>query len=81
MIGDIIDRGDRGEYSAASWDQFAVDFGLAATDGRMKYPVFERWGNHDGPPVGDEKNCFSMQARLKQRNVFRLTLGMINNLS
>ena len=29
---------------------FAADFGLDGTDGLLKFPAFEGWGNHDGPP-------------------------------
>jgi hypothetical protein len=42
--GDIIDAaGDR----AAQWTNFVAQFGLDGTDGLLKFPVYEGWGNHD----------------------------------
>lgn len=85
VLGDVIDDGDRGanghSISAAQYDLFLADFGLDGTDGLVKYPVFEGWGNHDGPPEGSEKNGFSFQAHLKQRNQVRLKKGLISNVS
>jgi cytolysin (calcineurin-like family phosphatase) len=43
--------------------------------------VFETWGNHDGPPAGQEKFGFSFQAQLKQRNLRRQQKGWLTNLS
>ena len=48
---------------------FLKQFGLDGKDGILRYPAFEGWGNHDGPPVGKEKNGFSFQAQIKQRNI------------
>lgn len=87
-LGDLIDDGDHAHRQDKSRnltrEQFALylaDFGLDGTDGRLKYPVFDGFGNHDGPPVGREKNGFSTQAQLKARNAVRLQRGMISNLS
>ncbi len=59
LLGDLIDDGDRAEngrkLSAEQYQLFLADFGLDGTDGLVKYPVFEGWGNHDGPPIGKEK--------------------------
>lgn len=85
VLGDVIDDGDRGanghSISAEQYDLFVADFGLDGTDGVLKYPVFEGWGNHDGPPEGSEKNGFSFQAHLKKRNQIRLKKGLISNVS
>jgi len=42
-IGDITNDG-----KAANWEKFVRDYGLDGTDGRLKYPVYETFGNHDG---------------------------------
>jgi len=85
LLGDVIDDGDRrmeGEsQSAQQYGYFLADFGLDGTDGRLKYPVFEGWGNHDGPPEGRERFGFSFQARLKRRNGSRLEKGLIDRVS
>lgn len=52
--GDLIESGDRtgGVYPAmqkTEWAAFQDDYGLTGTEGRLKYPVFEVHGNHDGP--------------------------------
>ena len=85
VLGDVIDDGDRmllGKHQTPrQWYQFAADFGLDGTDGLLNYPVFETWGNHDGPPAGTEKLGFSFQARLKERNARRQQKGWLTSLS
>ena len=85
LLGDVIDDGDKraeGEnQSAKQYETFVRDFGLDGTDGLLKFPVFEGFGNHDGPPLGREKHGFSFQAKLKERNVLRKERGAISNLS
>lgn len=84
VLGDVIDDGDGLNGHAVSAEQyklFSADFGLDGTDGVLKYPVFEGWGNHDGPPVGKEKFGFSFQAHLKERNQLRLAKGLISKVS
>ncbi len=85
MLGDLIDDGDRAEQgrkiSAEQYKIFVADFGLDGSDGLLKYPVFEGWGNHDGPPIGKEKNGFSSQAQIKQRNLLRREKKLIANIS
>jgi cytolysin (calcineurin-like family phosphatase) len=84
-LGDVIDDGDRlmegKNMGAEQWKNFLADFGLDGTDGVLKYPVFEGWGNHDGPPVNAVKNGFSMQAELIKRNAVRKEKGWLTNLS
>ncbi len=84
-LGDMIDDGDvmfeginKGEKQ---YESLLADFGLDGTDGVLKYPVFETWGNHDGPPVGKDRHGFSFQAKFKQRNAIRKQKGLIGNLS
>ena len=85
VMGDCIDDGDKRvdgkNISELQYAFFAADFGLDGTDGRLKYPVFEGWGNHDGPPIGKEKFGFSFQAHLRARNERRRDQGRIANLS
>jgi predicted phosphodiesterase len=52
--GDLIDSGDKNgrvyeRMQQAEWDAFAADYGLTGQDGRLKFPVYEVHGNHDGP--------------------------------
>ena len=85
LLGDLIDDGDRGskerKISAEQHKFLVADFGLDGADGLLKFPVFEGWGNHDGPPEGKEKNGFSSQAQIKKRNQLRKQKGLISNLS
>jgi cytolysin (calcineurin-like family phosphatase) len=81
VLGDLIDDGDRRDESAEQWRHFEVQFGLDGTDGLLKYPVFEGYGNHDGPPIGKEKFGFSTQVQLKARNAARKKAARIGNLS
>jgi len=85
MLGDCIDDGDRvigGKHvSPEQYRFYAADFGLDGTDGLLKFPVFDTWGNHDGPPEGREKHGFSFQAQLKRRNRIRLEKGLIRAVS
>lgn len=85
MLGDCIDDGDLvragRSISAEQYKAFAADLGLDGTDGVLKFPVFEGWGNHDGPPEGKSKGPFNFQAELKRRNQARLAKGLITNVS
>ena len=58
-----------------------ADFGFDANDGLLQYPVYECWGNHDGPPAGRERFGFSFQAQLKKRNLLRKQKGWLTALS
>lgn len=84
-LGDLIDDGDRklpqGVQGPRQWAGFVSDFGLDGTDGLLTFPVFEGWGNHDGPPAGKEKNGFSVQAEMKKRNAIRKEKGLVKNLA
>jgi cytolysin (calcineurin-like family phosphatase) len=85
ILGDVIDDGDRmregRNQSERQYLHFLEDFGLDGTDGRLKYPVFEGWGNHDGPPEGRERFGFSFQSRFKKRNALRLKKKLIGRVS
>lgn len=52
--GDVIDTGDKTGrvqeiMQRTEWSKFQEDYGLTGTDGRLKYPVYEVYGNHDSP--------------------------------
>ncbi len=52
--GDVIDTGDKqggttAEMQKTEWRSFERDYGLTGRDGRLKYPVYEVYGNHDSP--------------------------------
>lgn len=52
--GDLIDTGDKNGAEAermqrTEWAACTADFGLTGRDGRLKFPVYEVHGNHDGP--------------------------------
>jgi cytolysin (calcineurin-like family phosphatase) len=85
VLGDVIDDGDRmrdgKNQSELQFRYFLSDFGLDGTDGRLKFPVFEGWGNHDGPPVGKERFGFSFQSHLRDRNKLRMQKGLIDHIS
>lgn len=84
-LGDCIDDGDRliegKQQTEKQYEYFLNDFGFDGTDGLVKYPVYEGWGNHDGPPIGEDRHGFSFQARLKDRNRRRLERGLVDHLS
>lgn len=84
-LGDCIDDGDRlfdgKQQTEKQYEYFLHDFGFDGTDGLLKYPVFEGWGNHDGPPIGEERHGFSFQAHLKARNQQRLAQRLVDHLS
>jgi hypothetical protein len=73
VLGDIIDDGDRRigdkNQSAQQYSSYVADFGFDGNDGLLQYPVYECWGNHDGPPAERERFGFSFQAQLKKRSV------------
>jgi len=85
LLGDVLDDGDRMKegknQSEQQYRYFLADFGFDGTDGRLKYPVFEGCGNHDGPPVGRERFGFSFQSNVKKRNALRLEKGLIDHVS
>jgi cytolysin (calcineurin-like family phosphatase) len=85
VLGDLIDDGDRGSNGRKSSEEqyrlFLADFGLDGTDGLLKFPAFEGWGNHDGPPEGKEKYGFSSQGQIRKRNQVRKQKDLLSNLS
>lgn len=64
-IGDITTDG-----KAVNLEKWIKDYGLDGKDGRLKYPVYETWGNHDG---GDKQ---PVQLAIKERTKKRV--GVVN---
>lgn len=48
--GDCIETGDpkKDKMQQTEWNAFAAQFGLTGKDGRLKLPMYEVHGNHDG---------------------------------
>lgn len=44
-LGDCTNDGKKEQ-----WEMFLRDYGLTGKDGRLKWPVYEAYGNHDGGP-------------------------------
>ncbi|MEZ6058253.1 MAG: metallophosphoesterase [Planctomycetaceae bacterium] len=80
-LGDLIDDGDKALETEVEWRHFETHFGLDGTDGLLKFPVYEGWGNHDGPPEKFVKQRLSVQAEIKRRNAERLEKQLISHLS
>lgn len=69
--GDLIDTGDKQggvheKMQQTEFDAFTADFGLTGSDGKLKFPVYEVHGNHDGPR-GTGLAIEGIQARNKKR--------------
>jgi cytolysin (calcineurin-like family phosphatase) len=77
VLGDLIDDGDKSGETDIEWRHFEEQFGLDGTDGLLKFPVFEGWGNHDGPPEKFIKQRLSVQRQIKLRNQLRLDKKLI----
>lgn len=53
-VGDIVDSADKHgapytHMATSEFNAFEGDFGLSGSDGRLRHPVYELHGNHDGP--------------------------------
>jgi len=46
VLGDLVEDGG-GEFGSEQWKKFIHDFGVAG-EGRIAFPVYEGFGNHDG---------------------------------
>lgn len=66
-LGDITNDG-----KPEQWASFVRDYGLTGTDGRLAYPVYETFGNHDGGPNLPVRNG------IRERNPRRVGLTAIS---
>ncbi|MFN7736414.1 MAG: sulfatase-like hydrolase/transferase [Pirellula sp.] len=80
-LGDLIDDGDKVGQTDIEWLHFEEQFGLDGTDGILRFPVFEGWGNHDGPPESFIKQRVSVQRQIRLRNQRRLAQQLISHVS
>ena len=74
MAGDLINDGAIRGKALGQWRNYVADFGVHG-EGRCRFPVFEGVGNHDLHP---EMFVFS---QVKERNVVRERLGLIDHVS
>lgn len=58
----VIVTGDLTEGKKEHWDQFVTHFGLNGKGGILEFPVYEGFGNHDGPIDGP------VRSGIKERN-------------
>ena len=71
--GDLLDEGFNPETAKAQWAEFCRDYGLTGNDGRLCYPLYEGFGNHDGGPSKSIP-----RAGIKERNATRFGLTSIS---
>ncbi|WP_425615054.1 metallophosphoesterase [Anatilimnocola sp. NA78] len=75
--GDLIDTGDKSggpheKMQRTEWDAYTADFGLTGKEGKLKFPVYEVFGNHDGPR-GTGLVIDGLKERTKQRTGLKNT--------
>ena len=73
LNGDLLDEGFNAETAPALWAEFCRDYGLTGRDGRLCFPLYEGFGNHDGGPVKS-----ITRAGIKERNPRRTGLTAIS---
>jgi cytolysin (calcineurin-like family phosphatase) len=59
-IGDVTNNGKKEQ-----WEMFVRDYGLTGKEGKLKFPVYETCGNHDGGPKTPVRD--GIRERNKQR--------------
>jgi predicted phosphodiesterase len=67
-IGDMTNDGKKDQ-----WEKFVADYGLTGKDGRLKWPVYEAYGNHDGGPGTPVRNG------IRERNLKRVGLTAVSS--
>jgi len=67
-IGDITNDGKK-----EPWEKFVADYGLTGKDGRLQWPVYEAYGNHDGGPGTPVRNG------IRERNLRRAGLTAVSS--
>ena len=66
-IGDITQSGKQ-----VDWEHFVRDYGLTGSDGRLAFPVYETFGNHDGEADHPVRNG------IRERNKHRIGLTAVS---
>ena len=67
-IGDMATDGKKEQ-----WEKFVKDYGLTGKDGRLHWPVYETFGNHDGGPKTPVRDG------IRERNPRRVGLTAISD--
>ena len=73
LNGDLLDEGFDKETAPANWAEFCRDYGLTGIDGRLCFPLYEGFGNHDGGPVKS-----LVRPGIRQRNPKRVGLKEVS---
>ena len=73
LNGDLLDEGFDKETAPANWAELCRDYGLTGNDGRLCFPVYEGFGNHDGGPTKS-----FVRAGIRERNPKRVGLKAIS---
>ena len=75
LTGDLTNDG-----MASEFPDFAADWGLTGKDGRLKFPLYEGAGNHDGAPsCTKDPDRGAVRRMIIQRNNNRV--GLVNKSS
>ena len=74
LNGDLLDEGFNPATAPGLWLEFCRDYGLSGDDGRLCFPVYEGFGNHDGGP-----NKSISRAGIKERNKTRVGLTAVSD--
>ena len=72
LSGDLLDNGSDPKTAPQVWERFVADFGLAG-ESRLVFPVYEGFGNHDGPPGKSV-----VRDGIRERNRRRPGLAMVS---
>jgi cytolysin (calcineurin-like family phosphatase) len=67
-VGDVTNDGKE-----RSWKMFVRDYGLTGKEGKLKYPVYETFGNHDGGPKS------VVRTAIQERNRGRVGLTALSD--
>jgi hypothetical protein len=73
LDGDLLDKGFEMKTAPPAWAEFTKDYGLLGGDGRLAFPLYEGFGNHDGPSGKSVS-----RAGVRERNTKRQNLTMIS---
>jgi hypothetical protein len=73
LNGDLLDEGFDKETAPKNWAEFCRDYGLTGGDGRLCFPLYEGFGNHDGGPTRS-----FVRPGIRERNPKRLGLAGIS---
>lgn len=73
LNGDLMDEGFNKESTPLNWAEFCRDYGLTGRDGRLSFPAYEGFGNHDGGPTAS-----LVRPAIKERNQHRVGIRMLS---